>query len=189
MKSLDLTVKHNDRQMKVLHAFTDGSCINGGVNFTGKAGWASVWVIGSKLFKEFGKGYLNASSSDMEEKALINTLKEWDFREDVQFTVTTDYLNILGSLENIFGGNAKYEANCTKELRKILSNNGIKFDRFNAQKIRDVTSKCGRLRVKWVKAHTQDKISVDNVDSMEVLANRRADQIAKSYATSVKVVA
>lgn len=170
---------------KVVNVFVDGSSLTGGgVAAAGPSGWAALFLVGSKVIKTLGGTYRKSTSSAMEEVAFREVCKKLPdlLSLGAEVVVHTDYLAIVEAIQSLQSGRliGKYaDERLVKAVKGYLQEAGIHFSRF--QKGREVVSDCGRLTVKWVKAHTGDNMDVSNLDPV-TLGNRAADKVAKDYA-------
>lgn len=171
---------------KVVNVFVDGSSLTGGgVAASGPSGWAALFLVGSKVVQTLGGTYRKSTSSAMEEVAFRNVCQKLPSLLGMGVdnnVVHTDYLAVVEAIQSLQSGKlvGKYaDERLVKAVKGYLKDAGIHFSR--PQKGREVVSDCGRLTVKWVKAHTGDNMDVSNLDPI-TLGNRAADKVAKEYA-------
>ena len=90
-----------------IYAFTDGSCLNGGLGIAGPSGWAAIFTtLTGKVVHQIGGGCRKGTSSSMEEKAFIEAIKGTNF-EKFNLEVVTDYLACLQAIQAIAEGKSE----------------------------------------------------------------------------------
>lgn len=166
--------------------FTDGSCYNGAIdNRPGATGYGVVWVFPDGSVHTVGESLRLSTSSEAERLAFARAIKSIPllFKKGMDGVVIhTDYLAVVEAIQSIASGKliGKYvDQTLVREVKACLQEVGISFSRF--QKGREVVSDCGRLTVKWVKAHTADEEALETLDPI-TLGNRAADKVAKDFA-------
>lgn len=171
---------------KVVNVFVDGSALTGGgVAAAGPSGWAALFLVGTKVIKTLGGTYRKSTSSATEEKAFREVCQKLPSLLGMgvdNIVVHTDYLAVVEAIQSLQSGRliGKYaDERLVKAIKKDLKDAGLSFSR--PQKGREVTSDCGKVTVKWVKAHTGDNMDVSTLDPI-TLGNRAADKVAKDYA-------
>lgn len=182
MKTLNNATGTTETSTKpTIYAFTDGSCLNGGVGLSGPSGWAAVFTtVAGKVVHQIGGGYRKSSSSAMEEKAFKEVLKGTNF-EKFNLEVVTDYLGCLHAMQAIAEGKSELgyaSKTFVKEIRTILGEKNLCISKSSGKQGKTV---CGGLKVVKIKAHQWDDLPPEELPLL-ALGNRTSDKSAKGWA-------
>ena len=164
-----------------IYAFTDGSCLNGGLGIAGPSGWAAIFTsVSGKVVHQIGGGCRKGTSSSMEEKAFIEAIKGTNF-EKFNLDVVTDYLACLHALQAIAEGKCERgwaSKEFVKEVRKVLKEKGLEVSKTSVKEGKTV---CGSLKVTKIKAHEWDHLPPEELPFL-ALGNIGSDKSAKGWA-------
>ena len=164
-----------------IYAFTDGSCLNGGLGIAGPSGWAAIFTtLTGKVVHQIGGGCRKGTSSSMEEKAFIEAIKGTNF-EKFNLEVVTDYLACLQAIQAIAEGKSEKgwaSKEFVKEVRKTLESKGLDVNKISVKQGKTV---CGSLKVTKIKAHEWDHLPPEELPFL-ALGNIGSDKSAKGWA-------
>lgn len=164
-----------------IYAFTDGSCLNGGLGIAGPSGWAAIFTtLTGKVVHQIGGGCRKGTSSSMEEKAFLEVVRGTNF-EKFNLEVVTDYLACLQALQAIVEGKSEKgwaSKEFIREVCKALKEKGLEVSKTSVKEGKTV---CGSLKVTKIKAHEWDHLPPEDLPVL-ALGNRAGDKSAKGWA-------